>query len=177
MTRRRFTEKDVLHCLAWQGIFVTCYRCKQPFWEVRKPSLEECAAGASMTGMISVPLRKPEREHLHEYGLDGPDSPANCRYSCSDCHKVITNGTKATTAGSSKNRIAKATHKNRTDKFVVNKPAPGVEAHAGAPAKPKSQWLSRPMQSGPKQWPRRKLQHGRPLPKRGSRPMNRKRRA
>jgi hypothetical protein len=49
----------------------------------------------------------PEREHLHEIGLDGPDTPANCRYSCSDCHSIITNGKKATSAGSSKQRIAK----------------------------------------------------------------------
>jgi hypothetical protein len=48
-----------------------------------------------------------EREHLHELGLGGADTPENCRYSCTLCHKIITNGTKATTAGSSKQRIAK----------------------------------------------------------------------
>ncbi len=94
MTRKRYSERQVLETLAWQGIFVCCYRCGEPFW---------IEAGE---GCLYRQL-DPEREHLHEVALDGPDIPANCRYSCSNCHNLITNGTKATSAGSSKQRIAK----------------------------------------------------------------------
>ncbi len=95
MTRRRFSERDVIETLAWQGILVPCFRCGAPFFT---PSLDD--------GMFNL-TDKIEREHLHEVALGGPDTPKNCRYSCSACHNKITNGTKATSAGSSKQRIAK----------------------------------------------------------------------
>ena len=136
MTRRRFTEKDVLRTLLHQGVEIRDYRTGEPI------TLENVA--------------EVEREHLHEIALGGPDEPANCRYSLSKSHSLITNGTKATTAGSSKNRAAKANNENRKQKFVVNKLPVGTDR----PAKPAS----------------RRLQ-GRPFPPRGSRPMNRKRRA
>lgn len=94
MSRKRFNEGAVIETLAYQGVYVTCFRCHRPFYEV---------VGAS----APLRVRSPEREHLHEIALGGPDTPANCRYSCSGCHKIITNGTKATSAGSSKHRIAK----------------------------------------------------------------------
>jgi len=95
MTRKRFTEREVIETLAWQGVIVRCFRCNAPFYT---PSPDG--------GMFNL-SDKIEREHLHEVGLDGPDIPANCRYSCGPCHLVVTNGTKATSAGSSKQRIAK----------------------------------------------------------------------
>src|SRR4051812_44138753 len=95
MSRKRFSETEVILTLAWQGIIVTCFRCGAPFF-----------TPAPTGGMFNL-TDKIEREHLHEYELGGADAPFNCRYSCQACHKVITNGTKATSAGSSKQRIAK----------------------------------------------------------------------
>lgn len=54
-----------------------------------------------------------EYHHMHELALDGPDTPANLTALRKECHARITNGTKATTAGSSKSKIAKA---NRLEK-------------------------------------------------------------
>lgn len=107
VARKRFSERQVLETLAWQGIFIKCHRCSKPFFERTDGSLSD-AIFASIQGLRVMHMaRKPEREHLHEYSLDGPDEPSNCRYSCSECHSIITNGTKATSAGSSKHRIAK----------------------------------------------------------------------
>ena len=93
--RRRFTEREVLATLIHQGIVVRCFRCQATF----------------LNGNVLDPphdAMHAEREHIHEFELGGSDTPANCRYSARECHKVITNGTKATSAGSSKHRIAKA---------------------------------------------------------------------
>lgn len=85
MKRRRATEREVIAVLVAQGASIPCFRCKTLF----------------------TAESKPEREHLHELALGGEDNPDNWRYSCQSCHAVITNGTKATSAGSSKHRIAK----------------------------------------------------------------------
>jgi hypothetical protein len=92
--RRKFSETDVIETLAHQGIFVPCHRCRDFFFY------------ADPHGEIRM-LLKPEREHLHEIALGGADTPRNCRYSCERCHAIITNGYAATSAGSSKQRIAK----------------------------------------------------------------------
>lgn len=94
MARARFTERQVLETLAWQGVFVRCHRCGEAFFGYDADD-------------DFIMWRKPEREHIHEIALGGPDTPKNCRYSCSCCHATVTNGTKATSAGSSKQRIAK----------------------------------------------------------------------
>lgn len=75
-----------------------------------------------------------EREHLHEISLGGPDIPANCRYSLKASHHIVTNGTKATTAGSSKHRISKANRIARGGK-VVRRPM-----RAGARKIPRRPW-------------------------------------
>jgi hypothetical protein len=62
---------------------------------------------AAADDKVVWPHGPAEREHLHEVKLGGPDIPENCRYSHAKCHAIVTNGTKATTAGSSKQRIAK----------------------------------------------------------------------
>lgn len=85
MTRKRFSESEVIHTLMHQGTLIWCYRCKVRF------ELND----------------KIEREHLVEVALGGADIPFNCAYSHASCHAKITNGSKATTAGSSKQRIAK----------------------------------------------------------------------
>lgn len=99
MSRKRFSEREVIETLAWQGIVVPCFRCKKPLYEVMLMLGEET--------MVSSWDNEPEREHLHEIKFGGPDEPGNCRYSHRVCHAIATNGTKATSAGSSKQRIAK----------------------------------------------------------------------
>ncbi len=84
MSRKRFSERDVLATLMIQQV-IFCFRCK----------------------MAVTDPNHVEREHILEIALGGKDEPANCAYSHAWCHKAITNGTKATTAGSSKQRIAK----------------------------------------------------------------------
>lgn len=117
MTRRRFTEREVIASLIHQGVEICCYRCGEAF------TLDDARKGS--VGNI-------EKEHLHEVELDGPDEPSNCRFSHQSCHDRITNGNGATTAGSSKHRIAKATHPKRIEKFVVNKPE--LRAYETAPS-------------------------------------------
>jgi hypothetical protein len=85
MSRKRFSEREVLETLIVQGVLLRCYRCKKPM-------------------MLPADI---EREHLVEIALGGLDVPRNCVYSHAACHAIITDGTKATTAGSSKQRIAK----------------------------------------------------------------------
>lgn len=102
MTRRRFSELDVLETLVRQGIEIRCYRTKE---------------------LITLDtVRQLEREHVTELGLGGDDDPTNCVYSLAEAHAIITNGTKATSAGSSKNRIAKV--RRITQKMMVDKPPP-----------------------------------------------------
>lgn len=109
MSRKRFNEREVIETLLWQGVSIRCFRCQEPL-----------ALVAAADDKIVWPHGPCEREHLHEFKLGGADKPENCRYSHKCCHAVVTNGTPATTAGSSANRIAK-TKPTRTDKFVVNK--------------------------------------------------------
>lgn len=97
MKRRRLTEREVLEVLNRQ-LDLLCYRCQ----------------GRMLPSQV-------EREHIVEIALGGQDTPANCAYSHKTCHAIVTNGTPATTAGSSKNRIAKANNENRRAKFVVTK--------------------------------------------------------
>lgn len=87
MARRRFTERQVIEVLIRQGAVIPCFRCR-----------------VALT-LDDVP--EIEREHPHELALGGADDPSNAGYSHGTCHKIATNGTKATSAGSSKNRIAK----------------------------------------------------------------------
>lgn len=127
MTRRRFSEKDTIRTLIHQGVEICCFRTGEPIT------------------LQNVTLL--EREHLHERKLGGPDTPGNCRYSLKAAHHVVTNGTKATTAGSSKHRIAKSKRIVRECTFKVKKRRPGAR-------KPKSAWPSRKMPSRP--FPKRK---------------------
>lgn len=85
MSRKRFSERQVIETLWYSGITITCFRCHR----------------------LLDPADKIEREHILEIALGGKDEPSNCAYSHKECHAKITNGTKATTAGSSKQRIAK----------------------------------------------------------------------
>ena len=87
MRRKRFTEREVIETLIRQGACVRCYRTGK---------------------VISVgDVPRLEREHYIELALGGKDDPTNCLYSLKEAHAVVTNGTKATTAGSSKHKVAK----------------------------------------------------------------------
>lgn len=126
MSRRRYSEKDVIRTLIHQGVKICDFRTGEPI------TLEN-------VGLI-------EREHLHELKLGGPDEPSNCRYSLKSSHAIVTNGTKATTAGSSKNKLAKANNPNRKVNFIVNKPAPGEPKPA---IEGKRIWPSKKLESAP----------------------------
>lgn len=96
MARRRFSEKDVLAAIHFNHTTLLCYRCKKPL----------------------EPGQAIEREHLTEIAIGGADEPCNTAYSHKECHATVTNGTPATTAGSSKQRIAKATNPDRMPALV-----------------------------------------------------------
>ena len=105
-SRRQLREQEVLEeLIVYQHVTIPCFRCAIAFTE------EDVR-----TGNI-------ENEHIHEHALDGPDDPPNRRFSHKvPCHAIVSNGTPATTAGSSKQRIAK-TRGTRSDKFIpVKKP-------------------------------------------------------
>jgi hypothetical protein len=90
--RKRFTERQVLETLLLQNTAIRCFRCCSPL---------------TLDKQDDHYVGKAEREHIHEFELGGDDTPDNCAYSAKSCHSIVTNGTKATTAGSSKHRIAK----------------------------------------------------------------------
>jgi hypothetical protein len=86
MPRRTFTERMVLTVLLKQSAKIICPRCNQPL----------------LLG------QQIDREHFHEIALGGADDVTNCFYSHKECHDTVTNGTKWTSAGSSKHKIAKS---------------------------------------------------------------------
>lgn len=102
-----------------------------------------------------------EREHFLEKALGGDDSADNARISHVDCHAIVTRGNGATTAGSS---VAKAAKDKRIakGKMAVNKMPPGC----------------RPLASPAQAMRSRKFPtQQRGFAPRGSRPMNKVRRA
>lgn len=122
--RRRFKEWEVVATLIHQGLVVTCFRCKQPF--------EPPTASNQI-----------QREHLHEIGLGGPDEPAGCRYSHYDCHSKITNGNGATTANSSKGKIAKAKRLEGARLALEEAELTTFEARSSAPKSKLGPWTPR----------------------------------
>lgn len=93
--RRQPRPLDVIESLLHQGVRIECYRTKER--------------------VTLANFRDLEREHLCELGLyktpeekAAHDTPEYWRWSFSEAHAKITNGTKATSAGSSKHRVAKA---------------------------------------------------------------------
>lgn len=108
MRRRKFSETDVLHTIQLQlwgadgsGPSLTCYRCREVLFR------REHITFLPSVVIDATTYDRIEREHYIELALGGDDAPYNCAYSHAACHKAVTNGTKATTAGSSKQRIAK----------------------------------------------------------------------
>lgn len=87
MTRKRFSERQVIEALIRTGHRIYCFRSKEPI------TLET-------VGLL-------EREHVTPLALGGADDPSNAAYSLKAAHKVQTNGTKATSYGSDRHAIAK----------------------------------------------------------------------
>jgi hypothetical protein len=87
MTRKRFTERQVIEALIRTGNTVRCFRTKEVI------TLES--------------VKRLEREHPTPIALGGADNPTNAAYSLSEAHKVQTNGKPATSYGSDKHAIAK----------------------------------------------------------------------
>lgn len=87
MSRKRFTERQVIEALIRTGHVIFCYRTHE---------------------IITLETVKTlEREHVIPLALGGKDDPTNAAYSLGAAHKVQTNGTKATSYGSDKHAIAK----------------------------------------------------------------------
>ena len=100
-------DQQVLASLIAQGAIIPCFRCRFALKDTDKI----------------------EKEHLHELALGGPDEWGNWRWSHKHCHAIATFGTKATTAGSSKHRIAKAARiaaggKTRQGRKIPSRPFP-----------------------------------------------------
>lgn len=87
MSRKRFTERQVIETLIRTGHEIRSYRTKELI------TLET--------------VKQLEREHFTPIALGGADDPTNCGYSLSHEHSKQTNGTKATSYGSDKHAIAK----------------------------------------------------------------------
>lgn len=108
VTRRKFSETDVLRTIQIElfrrAIGLICLRCGDPLFEA---VYETPSHGQTPNPIDAIPTDKIEREHYIELAIGGEDAPANCMYSHATCHKAVTNGTKATSAGSSKHKIAK----------------------------------------------------------------------
>lgn len=148
MSRVAFSQRKVIETLIHQGVEIRCFRTREPI------TLEN--------------VRRLEREHLVELGLIEPerrhlyDTPEYCRYSLKEAHAIVTNGTKATTAGSSKHRIAKTDRLEKARLALQN-------SGQAREDKAKRKWPTpRPLR-GRSAWP-----ESRPLP---SRPFPKKRKA
>jgi hypothetical protein len=87
VSRKRFSEKDVIKTLILTGNKVYSYRSKQQI------------------GLADVD--RIEREHITPIALGGKDEPENCGYSLSEEHSIQTNGKPHTSYGSDKHVIAK----------------------------------------------------------------------
>jgi len=87
MSRKRFSERNVIETLIRTGHEIRCYRTGEVI------TLET--------------VNQLEREHPIPLALGGSDDPTNAAYSLSKAHKIQTNGTPATSCGSDKHAIAK----------------------------------------------------------------------
>ena len=104
--RRKPSEGEVLNTLLQQGARIICPKCLDLF----------------LVG------QKFHRHHFQEIALGGKDEVSNWVYLHADCHNEVTNG-KATTAGSSKNKIAKvrriaAGGRKRKGRAIPSRPFP-----------------------------------------------------
>jgi formate-dependent nitrite reductase cytochrome c552 subunit len=109
MTRRAMKEAEVFEILLAQGAVI---ECAVPWCRRLIKSRTDC-----------------QRDHYHALKLGGEDVPSNMQYICLDCHKLKTNGTKATTAGSDKARIAKVKRitsggRKRRGRKITGRPLP-----------------------------------------------------
>lgn len=129
--RRQPRPLDIIESLLHQGVRIECFRTK--------------------ARVTLANFRDLEREHLCELGLyktpeekAAHDTPEYWRWSFSEAHARITNGSKATSAGSSKHRVAKA---KRMEKARLEPDTDEYERHM-QPIRMAAAWgPKRPMQS------------------------------
>lgn len=87
MSRKRFSERQVIEALIRTGHEIRCYRTK--------------------TIITLETVGQLEREHPTPLGLGGKDDPTNAAYSLKEAHRRQTSGSKATSYGSDIHAIAK----------------------------------------------------------------------
>lgn len=127
-----------------------------------------CGCGASLAG------EDIQWDHVLAYALKGSDGPENIRAVLEDCHTQITNGTKATTAGSTKNVVAKSKriqkkNEGRAGASSAESPSEPPKARAGGSPKRKIQscGFQPPLENYKHNWPSQKIP-SRPLRGRGA---------
>lgn len=89
MSRKRFTEREVLMCVLYHGASIPCGICKE-----------------SIT-WADVHARNVQRDHYEAVALGGADDWKNSRYVHTSCHDTKTYGVPATSYGSDRHVIAK----------------------------------------------------------------------
>lgn len=87
MSRKRFTERQVIEALIRTGHEIRCFRTKE------------------VITLESVKLL--EREHPTPLKIGGADDPTNAAYSLREAHNIQTNGSRATSYRSDRHAIAK----------------------------------------------------------------------
>lgn len=117
MSRRRFTERQVIEVLIRTGHRIYCYRTKEII------TLET--------------MKRLEREHPTPLKIGGNDDPTNAAYSLSEAHKIQTNGTKATSYGSDKHAIAKIDRITGVTKRKPKRKIQGQKMKSGSRFPPK----------------------------------------
>ena len=85
MKRRRLTERQVIDVLLAQGVFIICV-------------CPACYKGWRASGAFKRITKGSDaiREHVHQLGVDGTDTPDNWQYWHVDCSHRKTHGTPAT---------------------------------------------------------------------------------
>lgn len=116
-TRRKFRDWEVIACLIFQGVDVRCYRTGERITLENVKRLQK-------EHLIELALIAPEQRHLH-------DVPGNCRYSLAEAHAIVTNGTKATSVGSSKHKIAKMKRMDRINAGLRSRTRKGPPLKSG----------------------------------------------
>ncbi len=90
MTRRRFSEREVIETLLRQGAIIPC-------------------PGKGCIKLLELEdLDHIERDHYTPLALGGEDLPSNCSYLHGECHARKTDGPRHLKVAGDKSRIAKA---------------------------------------------------------------------
>ena len=101
MSRKRFTEREVLRTLVLQGAKIPCGCSLMP------DPFPKCGLFLTLDDLKTP--KGVQRDHTTPLALGGPDTPENCGYWRQPCHDCKTDGgkSKATTYGSDRHAIDK----------------------------------------------------------------------